>query len=164
MATVALDAQAQKELADLMVELSNDKEYRPVVNKFLKKRGGKVLPDVELNDMREELRREREADKLEREREKALAKLEAQKDMLKSRYDDASITEIEKLMEKLGISDYATGARIYAAETKAATPTSDMGDHTWTLPKIKVEDFGTIKQKQNASLRQAIDDLQRKRA
>lgn len=166
--TIQLDPQAEKELAALMVELSNDKDFRPTVNKFLKKRGGKVLPDVELEDMREELKRDREAEKQEREKEKALAKIEAQKAKIAERYDDSAMKEIEGLMEKHGISDYELGAKLYAVDTKPATPTYDINDFQWNMPNlgkdIDIKDSAKLKQNARAKAGLAIADIIRKRA
>ena len=73
------------------------------------------------------------------------------------------IGEIEKLMEKKGISDYDDGATLYAAITKPAKPTYEVNDHKWTLPPIEIKDFGNLRQRGRAKAYQAVDDLNRKR-
>lgn len=163
MTTLSPEAQAQ--LAKLATDLANNPKTRKKFVGLVKEIDpSKRFPDVENDELREEFNRQREADKQEREKEKALSRLEAQKEMLKSRYDDAAIGEIEKLMEKLGISDYDTGARIYAAETKAATPTYEINDHKWTLPSVEPKDFANMKQNSRAKAMQVIDEFKRKRA
>lgn len=164
MSNVQLDPQAQKELADLMVELSHDKDMRPMVNKFLKKKTGKVMPDVEIEDIRADVRNEFEKRDQDRAKKEALERLENQRSALKSRYDDAAIGDIEKTMEKLGISDYDVAARIYASETKPANPTYTEQDHRWEMPKIDIKDFGNLKQIGRQRAMQALDDIKRNRA
>lgn len=154
-----------KELSDLSVRAANDPKTRKKFVGIVKELDpSKRFPDVENDDLREEFERQRAADKQEREQEKALAKIEAQKESLRSRYDDAAIGEIEKLMEKHGIGDYDVAARLYAAETTAAKPTYEINDHKWNLPKVDPKDFGNMKQNSRALAYQAIDDIKRKRA
>lgn len=160
-----LSPEAQAQLAKLSMDLANNPKTRKQFVGLVKEIDpSKRFPDVETDALREEFAAARENDKLEREKEKTMARLEAQKGMLKSRYDDAAIGEIEKLMEKLGISDYDVGARIYAAETKAATPTYQANDHRWNLPAVEQKDYANLKQNTRAKAMQVIDELARQRA
>jgi hypothetical protein len=168
MATVQLNPQAEKELAELMYEYANDKEQRPIFGEWYKNKKGRVLPDVEAASAVQLIDRRFEQEKAEREKEKALAKLEAQRESLKSRYDDTALGEIEKLMEKHGISDYDLAARLYASETQAATPTYEVNDHTWSMPNFgkdfDIKDSAKMKQRNRGIAMQVIDEFKRKRA
>lgn len=159
-----LTPEAQAQLAKLATDLANNPKTRKQFVGLVKEIDpSKRFADVEVDDLREEMKRERELEKQETAKQKMLDKLEAQKTSLKDRYDDAAIGEIEKTMEKLGISDYDVGARIYAAETKPAKPTYEVQDHRWSLPNIEMKDFGNLEQISRAKAYQAIDDIQRAR-
>lgn len=159
-----LDDQAIKDLASLALALAHDKDTRPIVNAKLKKDFNKSLPDVEIEDIRASVKKEFEDRDANTQKERTLAKLEAQKEELKSRYEEKDITEIEKLMEKHGLSDYSLGARLYAAETKPANPSYEVNDHKWSMPQFKVEDLGNLRQLSRAKAYQAIDEIRSKRA
>lgn len=165
--TVTLTEEAYKslkDLADLTLKVANDKKTRKQFVKAVKEiEPDRRFPDVEMDDLREEMKAEREAEKLEREKEKILARQTAQKEALKTRYDDKAIEEIEKIMEKKGISDYEDGAILYGATIKPAAPTYEAKDHTWEMPKIDIKDFGSIQQRRRSSLMGAVDEVIRNR-
>jgi hypothetical protein len=160
-----LSPEAQAQLAKLATDLAHNpktrKKFAGLVQEIDPSRR---FPDVEADDMRADMKKEFEKRDQEREAERVKLRLETQKESLRSRYDDSAIAEIEKLMEKKGISDYEDGAILYAAITKPATPTHDVNDHAWSLPKIDIKDFGNLKQRGRAQAYQAIDELNRKRA
>lgn len=163
MANVQLDPQAEKDLAALALGMAQDKEFRPLVNKYLKKTSNKTLPDVEMNDIRAEMKAEREAEKLEREQEKARLRLEAQREALSDRYDDAQIGEIEKLMEKEGIASYATAAKLYAADMKPAEPTHDIKSGMFEMPKFDLKNIGNSNKDAAKSAYEIIGELKQNR-
>lgn len=164
MANVTLDEQATKDLANLMVGMSQDKDFRPMVNKFLKKTSNKTLPDIEMEEVRESVRKEFEQRDQNTAKEKALAKLEAQREGLKDRYDDAAIGEIEKLMEKEGITSYATAAKLYAADVKPSMPTPDVKSGVFELPKFDIKNMGNIRKDAVKRGYEAVSDLMKRRA
>lgn len=161
----SLSPEAQAQLAKLATDLAhNPKTRKKFVGLVREIDPTKRFPDVELDDIREELRSEREQEKQEREAEKIKIRLEAQKDALKSRYDDKAIEEIEKVMEKLGLSDYEAGATLYASNLKPATPTYQENDHRWELPRgIEMKDFGNLNPIRRQKAYQVIDELARNR-
>lgn len=160
----ALTPEAQAQLAELTQALAhNPKTRKKFVGLVKEIDPSRRFPDVELDDMREELKRDREAEKLEREAEKTRIRLETQKDSLKSRYDDKAIEEIEKVMEKYGISDYDAGAKLYAADLKPAAPTYEENDHRWKMPGIEMKDFGNLKQISRGKAYQVIDEITKNR-
>lgn len=162
-AKITLDEQATRDLANLALGMSRDKELRPLVNKFLKKTSGKVLPDVEMEELRAEIKSDLEKEKQEREAEKVKLRLEAQRDSLKSRYEDKDISEIEKLMEKYGLSDYEAAAKLYAADTTPAEPTHDIGSQNWELPKVEVKDLGNLVTRRRSNIHSVIGDIIKQR-
>ncbi len=163
-----LSPEAQAQLAKLAVDLANNPKTRKKFVGLVKEVDpSKRFPDVEADDMREEMRAEFERRDQEREVERVKKRLEKQKNALKDRYDETAIAEIEKLMEKKGISDYEDGAILYAAVTKPANPSYEPKDHAWSMPGIEMKDMknsAALKQRGRAQAYQAIDDLNRKRA
>jgi hypothetical protein len=141
---VQLDARAQQELAELMVDMSHDKEMRPLVNKFLKKKNGKVLPDVELEEIRAENKREFEKRDIAASAEREKLRLEAQRNALieSGRFSEDDVKKMEKdVMEKHGISDYNVAAKVFAADVKPADPTPEISSRNWELPKFSKEEM-----------------------
>lgn len=157
--------QTLKELSDLSLRAAHDPKTRKKFVGIVKELDPtKRFADVEIDDIRDDVRKEFEKRDADKAKAEALARLESQKSNLKSRYDDTAIGEIEKTMEKLGISDYDVGARIYASETKPANPTYIENDHKWTMPNIDPKDYGNLKQIGRQRAMQAIDDIRNKRA
>ncbi len=161
-----LSPEAQAQLAKLATDLANNPKTRKGFTKLVREIDpSKRFPDVETDEIREEMRKEFETRDADRKKEAALAKIEAQKNGLKSRYDDKAIGEIEALMEKLGISDYDIAARLYASEIAAATPRSGEyveDDHKWSLPKFDVKDIPNLTQNARANAYKALDEVRRK--
>lgn len=153
-----------KELSDLTIKVANDpttrRGYADLVNKI---EPGRKFHDVEAQRLEEKLEKRFEKQEADRKASEALSRLEAQKSSLKERYDDKALGEIESLMEKLGVGDYEVGARIYAAETKAANPTYTQNDHQWKMPDIDMKDFGNLKQMAQAEAYKVIDEIKRNR-
>lgn len=136
--TVTLDPAAQAELSAMMSELANDSEMRPAVGRWLKKRYGKTLPDVELNDIRATVTKEFEDRDLAYNTRKAKEKLENDRAALITggRFNEDDVKEIEKLMDKHGISNYEVASKVYAADQKPADPRPEINDRNFTLPKF----------------------------
>lgn len=165
MSTVNLDPAAQAVLAQLAVDLANNPETRKDFARIAKKIDPKRrFPDVEAEDLEARVNARFEEEKQNREVEKASRKLERAKAKLAERYEEEDVKKIEALMEQHGLADYELGARLYAADTKAATPTSHQEDYSWKLPNIDVKDFNNLKQISRDRAYQALDDLKRKRA
>lgn len=165
MTTVNLDPAAQAVLAQLAIDLANNPETRKDFARIAKKVDPKRrFPDVEADEMNDRIAAEFDKRDQAAAAEKATRKLERAKAKLAERYDDDSIKAIEALMEEHGLVDYELGAKLYAADTKAAIPTSHQEDHRWRLPEIKVEDFGKLQQISRDRAYQALDDIKRKRA
>jgi hypothetical protein len=161
----ALAPEVQAQLAKLATDLAHNPKTRKQFTKLVKEIDPtKRFPDIEAEELEEKMQREFEKRDHEAEAKRTQDRLEKQKESLKSRFKDEDISEIEKLMEKHGISDYDVGAKLYAAETKPAEPTYEMQDRAWSLPKIDIKDFGNLKAQARKNAYQAIDDIKRKRA
>jgi hypothetical protein len=149
MTATSLSPEAQAQLAKLATDLANNPKTRKQFVGLVKEIDpSRRFPDVENDEIRDEMRREFERRDQDRKKEAAIAKLEAQRSALKERYDDKAIEEIEKLMEKEGISSYETGAKLYAADLKPAEPTPDIKSGVFQMPS-----FGQ-KNLRDANLRQ----------
>lgn len=161
---IELDAQTQADLAELAVELANKPETRKDFAHLVKKvQPNRRFHDVEVDDIRAEIRKEFE-ERDQRAAQSLIVKaMEREKAKLADRYDEKAIGEIESLMEKHGLSDYGLAARLYAAETKPANPTPQPDDHRWTLPNIDLKDFNNLKQIGRASAYKAVDEIVAKR-
>lgn len=162
--TVTLDPQAEKELAALSLGLA----HHPKLGKQFKKMVSQYDPtkrfaDIEAEDLRDEVKKEFEKRDRDAEIARVKTRLDNQKNELKSRYDDKAIDEIEKLMEKHGISDYDVGAKLYAVDMKPANPTYEENDHRWKMPGIEIKDFNNLKQISRQRANQAIDEVIRNR-
>jgi len=165
MSEVNLDPAAQAILAKLAIDLANNPETRKDFARITKKVDpSRRFHDVEADDLEARVNARFEEEKQAREAEKATKKMERAKMKLAERYDEDAIKEIEGLMEKHGLADYELAARLYAADTKAATPHSPQEDYSWKLPNIDVKDFNNLKQISRDRAYQALDDLKRKRA
>lgn len=165
MTEVKLTPEAQAELAKLAIDLANNPETRKDFARMTKKIDPKRrFPDVEAEDLREEMKREFEERDRKREADRVKAELESQKEALKGQYDEESISRIEKIMEENGLSNYELGARLFAAETKPAIPTPAVSDHRWKLPEVDPKDFDKLSQNTLATAYTVIDELKRKRA
>lgn len=159
-----LTPEAQEQLAQLAQNLAhNPKTRKQFVGLVKEIDPTKRFPDVEADDLREDMKKEFEKRDQAAAAKHALEEQEAQKNGLRSRYDDKAIEEIEKIMEKYGISDYEAGAKIYAADLKPAQPTYEENDHRWKMPGIEQKDFPNLKQISRQRANQAIDDIVRNR-
>lgn len=139
------DQKTQRELAELMVGLSKDEK----IGKTIKRRITELNParrfaDVEADDLRADLDKFKADTKAERDQEKALARQEAARHALTSRYGDEDIAKIEELMTTNGIGDYELGARLYAAEITPARPTHETKSKTWQAPSIKLNELDNL--------------------
>lgn len=161
-----LDPKAQAELADLMVDLSNDKATRPIVNKFLKEKTGKVMQDVELEDVRASVKKEFEDRDLAEKTERAKQKLEAQRQGLidSGRFTEEQVVAMEKdVMEKHAISDYNIAAKVFVADLPPKTPDQVEGDRYWNMPKMTKEDIANPKHVAHKRAMDAVGEVIRNR-
>lgn len=160
MAKIELDAAAQADLAQLAVEVANNPGTRKDFARLVKKvQPGRRFPDVEVEDIRAEVRQEFETRDLELQKQKAGRKLERERAEVADQYDEKAMGEIEALMEKHGLSDYKLAARLYAADAKPARPTPGADDHRYTLPNIDIKDFNNLKQISRSKAYQAVDEI-----
>ncbi len=162
MSTLTPEAQAQ--LAKLATDLANNpKTRRQFVGLVKEIDPSKRFPDVESDEMREAIEKKFEERDQAEEMKRVQRKLAKQRAALEGRYGEDDIKEIEKFMEQKGYTDYEDAAIIYGAKIKPATPTYDVKDHTWEMPKIDMKDMGNLPQRRRSSLMSAIDEVQRNR-
>lgn len=166
MAEKTLSPEAQADLAQLAIGLANDPEIGLIVKKRISQLDPtKRFPEVDTADIRAEIRKEFETRDMNRQKDEALERQRQQRQSLISsgRFQEDDVKEIEKLMEKEGIANYDTAAKIFAADRKPATPTHEIKSRVWEMPKLNKENFNNIAQHSLSEAYRAVDEI-RKRA
>ena len=164
-----LSKEAIEDLAELSMKLAaNAETRRPFLKSVNKIEPNRRFPSVEVEDLREEMKAEREREKEERkveeERRATEQRLAAQRDSLKGPgrgYSDEQIKEIEEVMTKYGLSDYEAGADLWQARRPAEVPQDRTG--TWEFPTIgEAADFvaDPVKASRNEAFK-VINELRR---
>ncbi len=97
--------------------------------------------DVQLADLKNEIRRDKENDKIHRAAEVSAARENQQRAKLleHGRYSEDQVKEIETVMNKYGLRDYEAGSKLYAADTAPARPSNrDRPRHgqIWEFPDL----------------------------
>lgn len=135
-----------QELLDLVGRLINNKETRRETQRLIQK----VDPSVEftaldVDDLREEIRQDRESEKIERERDEALRRLAAQRRKVAARFtkDDGTVDEqhmsaIDDIVKSGKTYDYEVAATYYAAKNPPPEPRPQpqLGAQFWQAPKF----------------------------
>jgi len=135
------DPATQEQMAKLLGKLMSEPKTRRTVGKAIREVEPNVrFPDLDLEDLKEELRADREKEKADRETEKLEEKLRTQRDRLKDRYSDEQLKQIEEdVMKKHGIFDYEIAAKVYAAEQPPVRESREENHHgaTWKIPNFE---------------------------
>ena len=145
-----LDPVAAAELADLLVELSDNPETRRDLAKAIKKAApnsphAKAFKDIEVEDRFEEFERKQEEKRIKDQQDAVMARMNAQRQGLLEgkagrQYSADDLGKIEELMQKKGITDYDDGAVLYAAtlppETPKPPPNMTPPGANWELPDL----------------------------
>lgn len=168
MAGEKLSPEAQAQLADLTLKLAHDPKTRKQYAKLVKEIDpSRTFPDVEMDEFRESVKAEREADKLAEAAQKTRERLAAQRSALiaSGRFKEEQVKEMESsVMEKHGISDYDVAAKVFSADIKPASPTHELKSRTWEMPTLTKEDMGNMTAFSQKQAYAAIDELKTKRA
>ena len=138
-----MDPATQEQLAELSMKLAANAETRKAFAKLVKKVDPgihqRAFTDLIADEVREDLAREKEEDRIKAESQRIKDDLEAQRKGLLATYSEDQIKEIEKVMERYGIANYDAGAKIYAADR---APVQENGrkqarhGERWTLPDL----------------------------
>lgn len=166
MSEAKLSPEAQAQLAELSISLAHNPKTRKAFTKLVQEVDpSKRFPDVEADDLRDTIKNEFEVRDQQAEARRIKAQTENQRaDLLESgRYKEEDVKEIEKIMEKHGISDYDVAAKVYSADTKPASPTSDIKSRTWQMPQLKKEDLGNLTQNARDKAYATIDEIRGRR-
>lgn len=117
----------------------NPKTRRDLYHTIKKAEPDTRWADQEIEDFKEQFKKEEEEKRIKRQAAEAQEKMQAQKAALEKVYDADSIKKIEALMEKHGIFDYELGAKLYNAEAPAPAPANEMapGSSRWEMPSDK---------------------------
>lgn len=157
----------REEIAELAMKLAaNAKTRKTFLNAVKEVDPNQRFPAHEVEDLREEMKAEREREKEERkldeERKATEARLNAQRAALVGKgYSDDQLKEVEAVMTKYGITDYEAGADLYQARKPAAPPESPTG--TWDFPLIDGLVADPTKAARNEAFK-VITELKRGRA
>lgn len=163
--------QTNKELADLLVRLRNNPKTSKVVAKAIRQIDPSVkFNDLEIDDLRAEVRGEIEDMKTEKERDEIMRRMASERRKIAERYknEDGTINEqhmgaIEAIMKQKGIYDYDVASTYYAAQLPAPEPRPQarMGAH-WQAPKLDGLFENPLQWSRNEAFK-AIDELSQAR-
>ena len=141
-------AETLMELGKLQIKMARSPKQRAKLLSLVKEFDPNYqLPaDMQVLNLRQELANKFEQDKVAAEQKAIKDKLERQRaglltgETLPGRtFEEAQLPEIEKVMEKYGLSDYEAGAKLYASDLKPQRPAgSGRGSNgaTWTFPDL----------------------------
>lgn len=162
-----LDQKTKDELAALAMDLAGNKDTRKTFGKLAQKINpnlGASFRDVEMDELREEIDglKTGKTGSVERKRAEIEARMVEQRAQLGNRYDEASIGEIEKVMQEYGLTDYEAGAKIYAADNGPGLQrdVSDRSGGSWEMPKYDGLFENPIKAARNMA-HNVIDEFRR---
>lgn len=175
-----LDMATAADLADLLHELSQNKETRKTIAAAVKKLKpdsphAQAFADVDVDERFEAFKRDQEAEKLEAQKQQMLDRMNFKRNALLTggpdgqgrKYGEDDVKKIEDLMQRKGISDYDDGATLYAATLPPDAPQPGVDaplahGTTWEFPRWA--EFGAdpvAASRKEAGL--AIADFMRKR-
>jgi hypothetical protein len=157
-----LDPTAQAELANLALEIANTPETRrDYANLVRKVHPERRFFDIEADEAKEAIHKEFEKRDQESRQRQALQAMEQERAKVAERYDANAMKEIESLMQEHGLASYQVAARLYAAETKLATPTSSLDDHRFSMPKFDMKDLSNLNSIARAKAMATLDEIRR---
>lgn len=142
-----MDPETTAQLAQLALRLSRDPKTRKTFLKAVKEIDpSRRFPDLEIDDLRDEMEANRAADETKREGERIQARLGAQRQGLLDgtlipgrKFTPEDVAKIESdVMPKYGIADYEAAATIYGAHQKPADATPEITTRgRWEMPSHK---------------------------
>lgn len=174
-----LDLATAADLADLLHELSQNKETRGAIAKAIKKikpdsPHAQAFADIDVDDKFETFKREQAEAELKRQQDAILERMNAKRAALLSggpdgsgrKYGEDDVKKIEELMQRKGITDYDDGATLYAATLPPVDPRpQDVPiEHgsTWEFPEWSKFSDNPDKAARNTA-HQVITEFMRKR-
>lgn len=165
---VELNAEAQKQLADMFVTMANNPKTRAQTVKLAREAGLTLnLPDVEAATMREEMDAKLAERDSRDEQRRVIERQQRQRAALISErgFTDDDVTKMEKeVMEKHGIGDYEVAAKIFAADTTPASAVPEMNSGVWEMPAFPKEMMTSPRNFARKEAYKVIDENRRKRA
>jgi hypothetical protein len=130
-----LDLQTAGELADLLVDLSQDPATRRDIAKAIRAKApdsphARAFTDIDADDKIEAFKREQEEREFKRMQDAHVERMGQQRARLIAgnedgsgrRYSEDDVKAIETLMQQKGITDYQDGATLYAATLPPSDP------------------------------------------
>lgn len=151
--TQEIDPKVAADLARLMLDLSHNKDTRREVGKLIRKAKpdsphAQAFSDIEVEDKFEAFKREQEEKEIKAAQERAVARMNQQRQSLLTggedgqgrKYSEEDVKKIEALMEKKGLTDYEDAATLYAATLPPVTkpenePPPTTHGATWEFPE-----------------------------
>ena len=122
----------------LAIALGRNKEtgrpFRALVKKIDPTR---TFPADDVADLREELAERDRKTKEKADHDRVINAIEAQRKNVAGRYTDDEMKEIDKIMEKAGLTDYEIGEELYLSRRKpaAARDAALSNGRTWEFPQ-----------------------------
>src|SRR5258708_3625890 len=141
-AAPAIDPATAQQLAALALRLGSGDTRREFIKLVKKVDPSRSFPDVDMQDLRDELAEQRAEDETKRQAEATKQRMEKQRQALidSGRYTEDDVKKIETdVMQAKGITDYDDAATLYGAQHAPArgAPEISSSGGTWTLPDNK---------------------------
>jgi hypothetical protein len=141
---MAPNQQTLLELGQLALKLAGNQKTRRKFLAQVKEVDPNYRPpaDVQLEDFKEQTKREREEEKIRAQAEQHQQRAAGQRQRLieSGKYTDDQVKEIEeKVMKRYGLNDYEAGAKLYAADLAPARPSNGQKarhGQIWEFPNI----------------------------
>lgn len=162
-----LSPEATDQLAALAQTLAhNPKTRRQFVKLVQEVDPSKRFPDVESDELRESIKSEFAQRDQQAEANRVLQHQQNQRAGLISsgRFKEEDVKAMEKdVMEKHGISDYDIAAKVYSADTRPATPTSEIRSRSWEMPNMTKDNIANLGHHARDTAFKVIDEFKNKR-
>ena len=138
-----ISTQTEKDLAALMLKLSGNPKTRRKQLAMIREvdPNYRIPADVQLEEYKEQVKREREEEKIRAQAEKSQERQTGQRQGLieSGKYTEEQVKEIEGVMRKYGLGDYDAGAKLYAADmtpAKASNANRPRHGQIWEFPDL----------------------------
>lgn len=162
-----LSPEAEKQLAELSMQLAHNPKTRAKYVKLVQEIDpSKRFPDVETDDIREEMNTRFAEQAATQQAERVRQQLETQRAGLitSGRFQEEDVKKIETdIMPKYGLTDYDAAATLYAAQTKPQTPVPEIKGRTWEMPLPDKKDMGNLANYARKQAYAAIDEIRNRR-
>jgi hypothetical protein len=127
------------EVGRMMRKVAGDPKHRRNLYNTLKQADPRVRwPDMEMQDLREELARERESNRIQQDVRTEQQRMDSQRKDVLAKFGEKGLEDIEKLMLKHKILDYEVASKLYAADAPEVQGREEgPASNYWSMPTDK---------------------------